>query len=129
MASLTRRFKRHMRSMNFQTGNIIKRPFGNSKALTNKRGKRSYIFQQNNMIVEVETENGPQQFIVPKTKTVTYKRRVFAYPDGTYPEGAVPAKMHVGGIPNSPAAKYKDIMVIEDTKTVPMNRLTRVKVN
>jgi hypothetical protein len=76
MASLTRRIKRHFRSMDFRTGNIIKRPFGNTKACTNKRGKRSYIFQQNNMVVEVETENGPEKITVQKVNIVTYTSSV-----------------------------------------------------
>lgn len=121
-ASKMRKIKRTgVQNFNWQTGQLIGRPFKNRS----NKGKRkpSHKFILPNMVVERDGKN----VTVPMTVTKSYQRRVFPNADGQYPEGAIPAKMHVGGKPGTDEARYRDIMVITDTKGVKITSATRIE--
>lgn len=121
-ASKMRKIKRAgFQNFNWETGQLIGRPF-NNKSNKGKR-KPTHKFTSPNMVVERDGKN----VTVPMTVTKSYQRRVFPNADGHYPEGAVPAKMHEGGKPGTDEARYRDIMVITDTKEVKVTSTTRIE--
>lgn len=121
-ASKMRKIKRNgFQNFNWETGQLIRRPF-NNKSNKGKR-KPTHRFITPNMIVERDGEN----VTVPMTVTKSYQRRVFPNADGQYPEETMPAKMHIGGKPGTDEARYRDIMVITDTKEVKITSTRRIK--